>query len=111
MEFDQALSEIWSIIRRANKYIDQVEPWKLFKEADKHDVLAACLYNLAEVLRITAILIEPAMPNTPPKIFAQLNVKCDNHKSWDSTAAFGTLPFDMQITKGDVIFPRIDVKR
>jgi methionyl-tRNA synthetase len=110
MEFDQALIETWSIIRRANKYIDQVEPWKLFKEGGSEDILAGCLYNLVEVLRIAAILIQPVMPATPAKIYSQLNIADEAYKVWDSASNFGLLPKDVTITKGDVIFPRIDVK-
>ncbi|MCL2854323.1 MAG: methionine--tRNA ligase [Defluviitaleaceae bacterium] len=108
MEFDQALGKIWAMIGRANKYIDQVEPWKLTKEADKQDILAGSLWMLAECLRIAAILIEPVMPDTPAKIYQQLNIA--THTDWDDAATFGLLPKEVQITKGDAMFPRIDTK-
>ena len=108
MEFDQALNEIWNLIRRANKYIDQVEPWKLTKEEGKQDVLAGSLYALVEVLRIAAILVEPVMPNIPAKIYAQLNI-ADN-TSWDDAGKFALTPLKVRVTKGEAMFPRIDTK-
>ncbi|MCL2236028.1 MAG: methionine--tRNA ligase [Defluviitaleaceae bacterium] len=108
MEFDQALGKIWEVIDRANKYIDKVEPWKLVKEEGKGAELAGSLYILAECLRIIAILVEPVMPNIPDKIFSQLNI--DDHTKWDDAATFGLLPKEVQPTKGDPLFPRIDTK-
>ncbi|MCL2753759.1 MAG: methionine--tRNA ligase [Defluviitaleaceae bacterium] len=111
MEFDQGLAEIWRIIDRANKYIDHMEPWKLAKEEDKQSILAGCLYILTESLRIIAILIEPSMPSVPSKIFSQLNLDNSEHKTWDAANQFGLSPKEITITKGEVIFPRIDVKK
>ncbi|MCL2575960.1 MAG: methionine--tRNA ligase [Defluviitaleaceae bacterium] len=110
LEFDIGLAEIWMLISRANKYIDQVEPWKLFKEEEKQDVLAGSLYVLCEVLRVVAILIEPSMPSVPAKVYAQLNITNDGHKSWEASHKFGLTPKEIATTKGDAIFPRIDVK-
>ena len=111
MQFSDGLNEIWNIVRRANKYIDEVAPWQLFKEGDKAEVLAGCLYVLAECLRIVAVLIEPVMPNTPAAIFAQLGITDDVVKTWDSAGQFGLLPREVAVCKGDVVFPRIDVKK
>jgi len=108
MEFDKALEAVWVMIRRANKYIDQVEPWKLTKEADKQDVLAGCLYMLVEILRISAILIEPVMPSIPAKIYAQLNI--DSNINWDDAHKFGWASKEVRVQKGDALFPRIEVK-
>jgi len=109
MEFDQALSKIWAVIDRANKYIDKVEPWKLVKEENKQPELAGSLYLLAEALRIIAILIEPVMPNIPAKIFRQLNIT--ENTSWNDASTFGLLPKKVTPTKGDPLFPRIDTKK
>jgi len=108
MEFDQALNEMWNLVRRANKYIDQVEPWKLAKEEGKQDVLAGSLYALVECLRIAAIMVEPVMPNIPSKVYAQLNI-C-GHTSWDDAGSFGLTPKNVQVAKGDAMFPRIETK-
>ena len=109
LEFDQALGKIWDVIDHANKYIDKVEPWKMAKEQDKQPQLAGCLYLLSECLRIIAILIEPVMPNTPTKIFHQLNIT--DGTSWDEASIFGLLPKQVSPTKGDPLFPRIDTNR
>jgi methionyl-tRNA synthetase len=111
MYFSDALNEIWNFVRRANKYIDEVEPWKLFKEGDKQDVLAGCLYNLAESLRIIAILINPVMPNTLKSIYFQLNIKDENIKTWESVKEFGLTPREVVVSKGEIVFPRIDTKK
>jgi len=111
MQFSDALNEIWNFVRRANKYIDEVAPWVLFKEEGRQDVLAGCLYNLAESLRIIAVLIGPVMPNTPVAIHSQLNITDGNLKTWESAKEFGLLDRDVVVTKGDIVFPRIDIKK
>jgi len=111
MQFSDALNEIWNFVRRANKYIDEVMPWVLFKEGGKEDVLAGSLYMLAESLRIIAILIEPVMPNTPRHIYEQININDDAIKTWESAKKFGLLGREVDICKGDIVFPRIDLKK
>jgi len=111
MEFCTGLAEILQMISRTNKYIDQVEPWKLVKEEGKAAELAASLYNLAEVLRIVAILIEPAMPSVPKKIYAQLGISNPEITAWEAAGQFGLAPKEVEVVKGDVIFPRIEVKK
>jgi len=111
MQFSEALNETWNLIRRSNKYIDEVMPWALFKEGGQEAKLAGSLYMLAEVLRIAAVLIAPVMPNTPRHIYEQLNMTDDAIKAWDSSKTFGLLPREVVITKGDIVFPRIDLKK
>ena len=111
MQFSDALNEIWNFVRRANKYIDEVAPWQLFKEGGKAEALAGCLYYLAEVLRIAAILIAPVMPNTPASIYAQLNISDDGLKTWEAAKKFGLLPREIEVCKGEIVFPRIDIKK
>jgi methionyl-tRNA synthetase len=111
MQFSDALNEIWNFVRRANKYIDEVMPWVLFKEGGKEDVLAGSLYMLVESLRIIAILIAPVMPNTPRAVYEQLNIDGDDTKTWESAKNFGLLPKEVVISKGDIVFPRIDLKK
>ena len=73
-DFSRALESVWQLIGRANKYIDETEPWVLGKDAGQRDRLAAVLYNLTESLRIVAVLIAAAMPDTSAKMIAQLKV-------------------------------------
>ncbi len=106
-DFSNALAEIWKLISRANKYIDETMPWKLIKDEGKKARLAAVLYNLAESLRIVGELIRPVMPNTTPKIMEQLG--CDE-MGWDSAKQFGVLK-NVKVKKGEALFPRIDVEK
>jgi methionyl-tRNA synthetase len=89
--FSNALTEIWKLIGRSNKYIDETMPWVLARDESKKERLAEVLYNLAEVLRIIAVLVSPYMPNTPAKIFHQLGVTDESLKAWKSIKSFGAL--------------------
>uniref|UniRef100_A0A7C5V5U6 Methionine--tRNA ligase n=1 Tax=Caldicellulosiruptor owensensis TaxID=55205 RepID=A0A7C5V5U6_9FIRM len=109
-QFSNALIEIWKLISRANKYIDQTMPWVLGKDSSKYPRLKTVLYNLAEVLRIVAILIEPFMPQTTPKILQQLGISKDenlNITTWESASQFGLIPEGTKVKRGEPIFPRI----
>jgi len=106
--FSEALNEIWNLVRRSNKYIDETQPWVLAKDESKKAELATVLYNLAEVLRILSIAISPVMPNTPSIICEQLNISDTNLTTWESAKKFGLLPRNLQITKGAAAFPRIE---
>ena len=107
----EALAGIWTLVRRANKYTDENAPWVLVKDEDKKAELANVLYTLAESLRVIAILISPFMTRTPHAIWQQLNITDESVKTWDSAKTFGLLPRGVSITKGDVVFPRIDIKK
>ena len=109
-QFSNALAEIWKLIARTNKYIDETTPWILGKDEAQKPRLAAVLYNLCEVLRIISILLTPFMPNTTPKIQAQLGVSGDA-VAYENSATWGVLPADAVITKGEILFPRIDVDK
>jgi len=106
--FSNALAEIWRLIGRANKYIDETMPWVLAKDEAKKERLATVLYNLAEVLRMIAVLIEPFMPNAPVKIFDQLGVDDESLKTWESIKNFGVLKAGTITRKGEIIFPRVE---
>ena len=108
--FQNALADVFEVIDNANKYIDATAPWVLAKSEDSKPRLARVLYNLAETLRICTVLLQPFMPTTCEKIFAQLNVEADG-KTWDSAAVFGTLPVNATLHKGENIFPRIDTAK
>ena len=109
--FQNALAEVFNVIARANKYIDETAPWVLAKDEAKKPRLARVLYNLAETLRICATLLQPFMPAACDKIFAQLGVTDAGLRSWDSVAVFGAMPAACTLHKGENIFPRIDAKK
>lgn len=105
-QFSNALSEIWKLVSRANKYIDETMPWALAKDEANRPRLAAVLYNLAECLRIVAELILPVMPETTPKILEQLGAPS---LGWESAKQFGAIGEGFTVKKGDALFPRIDL--
>ena len=109
-QFSNALSEIWKLIGRCNKYIDETMPWVLGKDESRRARLACVMYNLCECLRIVSILIAPFLPETAPKIQEQLGVSGEA-LSYESAAQFGVLPPDTVIRKGETLFPRIDVDK
>ena len=109
-QFSVALTEIWKLVARANKYIDETAPWALGKDETKQSRLAAVLYNLCEVLRIASILIRPFLPDTAPKIQEQLGASADA-LTYEAAAKWGVLPSDAKITKGEALYPRIDVEK
>ena len=109
--FNDALSDIWTFVRRMNKYTDETQPWALIKDASQTDKLAEVMYTLSEALRIIAVLIEPFMPDTQKQICAQLNIKDVSLTKWDSAKKFGLLPKVITVSKGAALFPRIDIKK
>ncbi len=111
LQLPVALEDIWSLIGDCNKYIDVTEPWILGKDESGKERLRTVLYVLAECIRFVAVLIAPAMPNTPVKIYEQLGIEDDNLKTWDSLKEFGLLQPGSKVKKGEALFPRIDVKK
>ncbi|MDE4543077.1 methionine--tRNA ligase [Thermoanaerobacterium sp. R66] len=109
LQFSNALAEIWKLVGRANKYIDETMPWVLAKDENKKGRLKTVLYNLVESLRFVAILITPFMPNTPMKIYEQLGIG-DDLRTWDSLK-FGLLKPGTKVKRGENIFPRIDAEK
>ncbi|MBB3109150.1 methionyl-tRNA synthetase [Paenibacillus phyllosphaerae] len=108
MEFSVALTQIWQLVSRTNKYIDETQPWALAKDEAKKGELASVMVHLAESLRITSILLQPFLTIAPGRIRQQLGVADGELSSWDSTRSFGLLPGGTRVTKGDPIFPRLD---
>ncbi|WP_305768304.1 methionine--tRNA ligase [Candidatus Epulonipiscium viviparus] len=108
--FNVALEHIWTIIRRLNKYIDETTPWILAKDPDHKDQLAGVLYVLAEGIRIVSIMLEPFMPTTPAKIWAQLGIEPGALTAWESIYTFGSLEI-INAKKGENLFPRIEVDK
>ncbi len=109
-QFQNALEEIFRVIARANKYIDETMPWALAKDESKRDRLAAVLYNLLETVRVCAVLLTPFMPESCEKIFAQIGATaCE--RTWESLEVFGALHDGVTVAKGEAIFPRIDAAK
>ena len=108
LQLQNGLDEVFKVIDRANKYIDETAPWALGKDENKRERLAAVLYNLLETIRICTTLLLPVMPDTCDKIFAKLGAD-EACRSWDNANVWGVLPAGAQISKGENLFPRIDV--
>ncbi|MCI8497401.1 MAG: methionine--tRNA ligase, partial [Clostridiales bacterium] len=100
MQFSNALTEIWKLISRTNKYIDETMPWVLCKDEAKRARLATVLYNLAESIRIAATLIAPFMPSTTPKILSQLGLT-EDAINWEQAGEWGVLPLALSMNKGE----------
>ncbi|TVY11465.1 methionine--tRNA ligase [Paenibacillus cremeus] len=111
LEFSVALTAIWQMISRTNKYIDETQPWALVKDETKRPALGSVLYCLAESLRIASVLLQPFMTETPRKIWQQLGIKDASLTAWDTIHAFGTLPAGTRVEKGEVMFPRLEVDK
>ncbi len=109
-QLNNALAEIFKVISRANKYIDETEPWILGKDETKKPRLASVLYNLLEVIRISTTLLSCFMPTTMPKIWEQISAK-DSDVTYEAAGKFGVLPLDVTVCRGEIIFPRIDVEK
>ena len=107
----KALDEIFKVIQRANKYIDECAPWVLAKDMDANGArLAHVLYNLLETARICGVLLSPFMPESCEKLFAQIGAR-ENCRTWISADRWGTLPENATVTKGENLFPRIDLDK
>ena len=103
-----AIGEIFKVLNRANKYIDENAPWLLIKEEGRKPRLARVLYNLLESIRICAGLLTPFMPETSAEIAKRVGAP---ETAWDDLCTFGVLPADVAVTLGDALFPRIDLNK
>ena len=106
--FQNALAEVFKVISRANKYIDENAPWVLAKTEDSKPRLAKVLYNLLETIRVCGGLLKPFMPDTAAETARRLG---DARTDWDSLTGFGVLPADVATVAGPALFPRIDVEK
>ena len=106
----QALMEIFAVIQRANKYIDETAPWALAKDEANKPRLASVMYNLLESIRICTVLLTPFIPDSCEKIFAQIGA-CECCRDWDSAAKWGSLSATVTVHKGEAIFPRVDAQK
>lgn len=108
---NEAIGEIFKLVRLCNKYIDLTAPWLLAKDEANKARLGTVLYNLAECLRIIGVALQPFLTRTSPKIFAQLGITDEALMSFDSIHTFGLLPVGQKVIKGEALFPRIDMKK
>ncbi len=109
-QLNNALAEIFRVISRANKYIDETTPWLLGKDKDKFPRLASVLYNLLEVIRICSTLLSCFMPETMPKVWEQIGATKDLI-TYENCSKFNILTNNVNVIKGTPLFPRIDVDK
>ena len=109
-QINNVLIEIFKVVSRANKYIDETAPWVLAKDESNKPRLAQVLYNLLEAIRIVATLLNPFMPSTMPKVFEQIGAT-DADVTYENAGKFGVLPVTVTVHKGEVLFPRFDAEK
>ena len=110
LQYSTALADLWKLVSRTNKYIDETMPWALAKDEGKRARLAGVMYHLCESLRIVSILLAPFLPDTAAAIQRQLGASGDL-VDWESAGRFGLLPKDAAIQAGEILFPRIDLQK
>ena len=111
LDFSAALSSLWRLISRANKYIDETAPWILAREESKRGRLGTVLYNLTEVIRVVTIMCAPFMPTLPGRVNQQIPLFGDAEKlDWNDAGRWGLLASGIQAQKGPALFPRVDPK-
>jgi methionyl-tRNA synthetase len=112
LDFSAYLISCTRLISRANKYIDETEPWRLAKDEKQKDRLGTVLYNLIECIRIAIVLMAPTMPRLPERVNKQLNIFDDIQElTWQSAGEWGISRPGSQVKKGEILFPRIDFQQ
>ena len=109
-QLSKALEDIFKVISRANKYIDETTPWILAKDEANKPRLASVIYNLLETIRICSSLLCPFMPSVMPKVWEQIGAD-ESMTTYENAAIFGVLPENVTVHKGEVLFPRIDIEK
>ena len=110
LQLQNGLDEVFKVIDRANKYIDETAPWVLGKDETKRARLATVLYNLLETIRVCTTLLTPVMPESCDKIFVKIGASAEDH-TWEKANVWGTLSAEAQVTKGENLFPRVDTEK
>ena len=110
LQLHLALEDVFKLIQRANKYIDETAPWVLAKDESKRARLATVMYNLLEALRVSLILLTPFIPASCEKAFKQIGAD-ESCRTWEKAAEYGALPADASVTKGETLFPRLDMAK
>ena len=109
--FQNALAEVFKVIGRANKYIDENAPWVLAKDMEANGPrLARVMYNLLEVLRVSGVLLTPFMPASAQEVLNQIGA-CEDCRTWDSAGVYGALEKGAAVRRGDNLFPRVDADK
>ncbi|MDD4342861.1 MAG: methionine--tRNA ligase [Eubacteriales bacterium] len=108
LDFSNGLAEIWKIVNRGNKYIDETAPWILAKNPEDKERLGTVLYNLIEAIRIVTVMIKPAMPNITAKVQEQIPYNFVDAQ-WNEAGVWGKIEAGTKLSKGDTLFPRIDL--
>lgn len=108
--FQNGLGEIFKVLSRANKYIDETTPWVLAKDESNKPRLASVMYNLLETIRICASLLKPFIPDSADKILGQIGASAEE-QIWEEAGHFGVLPVNVTVHKGEALFPRIDMEK
>lgn len=108
LRVSDSIDEVFKLLRRSNKYIDETTPWLLGKDENKKDRLATVLYNLLESIRFAAVMLSPFLPETAENIFRQIN---SNLKSWESLESFDGTIVGSKVNKPEILFGRIDAKK
>ena len=111
LQFNSALAELFKLVSRTNKYIDETTAWVLARDESKRDRLAQVMYNLLESIRIVGILLQPFMTRAPSQIFKQIGLGEGTLTEWDSAKRWGAYPAGAAVEPGPVIFPRIDAEK
>lgn len=109
MLFSQALTQIWQLISRTNKYIDETAPWILAKDEADKERLGTVLYNLVESIRVSSILLQPLLTQTPAKIWEQLGLGTES-VNWDQAKLWNVTPAGTVVNKKEALFPRLEVE-
>ncbi|MDO9574624.1 MAG: methionine--tRNA ligase subunit beta, partial [Candidatus Contubernalis sp.] len=110
LQFRNALAVLWKLVGRANKYIDETEPWALNREGNR-ERLNTVLYNYLETIRIISVLLQPFMPKTPHKIWELIGMSDEPElQTWDSTKTWGNFKAGTRVNKSEVLFPRIELE-
>jgi methionyl-tRNA synthetase len=112
LDFNAYINAVMRLVGRANKYIDETEPWVLAKDPQQRDRLATVMYNLAECIRIAVIMLSPTMPNLPQRVNEQIRF-CEDPSvlTWDDAGQWGLIPPGSPVVKGPALFPRIDLTK
>ena len=110
LHLSDALAEIFELISRANKYIDETTPWALAKDESKKTRLATVLYNLLESIRISSIMLAPFMPQTMPEVWKRIGAS-ESETTWNSIYKFGGLKANATVGEGAPLFPRINIEK
>ncbi len=105
-----AALEVFKVVSRANKYIDETTPWILAKDEENRPRLASVMYNLLESIRICVSLLQPFMPESCEKVFAQIGAD-EKDRLWENAGTFGVLNPELTVQKGETLFPRIDLEK